>query len=79
MAIKLEQEIKYFETARDQLLGKAKGKFALIKGDKLIDIFENQLDAIKIGYEKFGNEPFLVKQILEVDTPQNFTSHQLAL
>lgn len=79
MTTKLEQEIKYFEAARDQLLGKAKGKFALIKGDKLIDIFENQLDAIKIGYEKFGNEPFLVKQILEVDTPQNFTSHQLAL
>ena len=79
MVTKLDREIGYFEATRDQLLGKAKGKFALIKGDKLIDIFENQLDALKAGYEKFGNEPFLVKQVLEVDTPQNFTSYQLAV
>ena len=79
MATKLDGEIRYFEATRDQLLGKAKGKFVLIKGDKLIDIFESQIDAIKVGYEKFGNEPFLVKQILEVDTPQNFTSYQMAI
>ncbi len=79
MATKLDREVEYFEATRDQLLGKAKGKFALIKGETLIDIFENQIDAIKVGYEKFGNEPFLVKQILEVDTPQNFTSYQLAI
>ncbi len=79
MATKLDREVEYFEATRDQLLGKAKGEFALIKGETLIDIFENQIDAIKVGYEKFGNEPFLVKQILEVDTPQNFTSYQLAI
>ena len=29
------------------------------------------------GDEEFGNEPFLVKQVVEVELPANFTSFQL--
>lgn len=39
------------------------GKFALIHGDVLVDIYGTYEDAIKEGYGKFGLEPFLVKQI----------------
>jgi len=79
MPTKLDAEIEYFNASRDQLLGRARGKFVLIKGNKLIDTFENQPDALKAGYERFGNEPFLVKQVLEVDVPQNFTSYTFTL
>jgi hypothetical protein len=70
----LERELAYFEQHRSELLGRAKGKFALIKHEELIDIFDSQFDAIRAGYRKFGNTPFLVKQIVAVDVPLNFTS-----
>jgi hypothetical protein len=30
------------------------------------------MDAIADGYRRFGNVPFLVKQVVEVETPINF-------
>ena len=39
------------------------GKYVLIKGDKVFDFFSSYDDAIKRGYEEFGLEAFLVKQI----------------
>jgi len=73
----LQQELQTYEAQKNELVGKAKGKFALIKGDKVIDVFDTRGDAIKQGYEKLGNVPFLVKQIIEVEVPQNFTSNLL--
>lgn len=70
----LEAELAYFEQHRSELLGRAKGKFALIKDQTLVDTFDSQVDAIRAGYRSFGNEPFLVKQIVAVDVPLNFTS-----
>lgn len=75
----LEQELEAFERSRSALLGTAKGKFALVKGDKVIDVLESQQDAIKRGYELYGNAPFLVKQILEFDVPANFTSFNVGI
>ncbi|MBI4501536.1 MAG: hypothetical protein HY700_10275 [Gemmatimonadetes bacterium] len=71
----LEEELQTYEDNREKLLGSSKGKFVLIKGAEVVGVFDSQLDAIGQGYEKFGNVPFLVKQILEVETPQNFTSN----
>lgn len=73
----LEQEIKTYEARKSELIGTAKGKFALIKDDQVIDFFDSKPDAIRIGYERFGNVPFLVRQVLEVESPQNFTSNLL--
>ena len=79
MTTKLDIELETFNRNRTALLGQARGKFALIKGDRIVDLFESQQDAINRGYKEFGNEPFLVKQILEVDTLENFTSSNLAV
>ncbi|HZY02365.1 MAG TPA: hypothetical protein VFF02_02610 [Anaeromyxobacteraceae bacterium] len=75
----LERELEVFEKNRGALLGTAKGKFALVKGDQVVDVFESLQDALKRGYELFGNNPFLVKQVLEVDVPANFTSFQIGV
>jgi hypothetical protein len=77
MATGLEQEVDTFERNRSALLGTARGKFALVKGGDVVDTFESQQDAIKRGYELYGNAPFLVKQVLEFDMPLNFTSFQI--
>jgi hypothetical protein len=71
----LAKELTIYETNKNELIGKSKGKFVLIKDDQIIDVFDTKSDAIRQGYERFGNVPFLVKQIVEFDIPQNFTSN----
>jgi hypothetical protein len=39
------------------------GKFVLIHGEDVVDFYSSYEDALKIGYEKFGLTPFLVKQV----------------
>ena len=75
----LAKELGYFEEHRSELLGRAKGKFALIRDEELVDTFDSHADAIRAGYRKFGNEPFLVKQIAAVDVPLNFTSFNIGV
>jgi hypothetical protein len=79
MTTKLDRELDTFEKHRAELLGNAKEKFVLIKGDDVVGVFESPADALQRGYEQYGNEPFLVKQVLDVDVPQNYTSFQVAL
>jgi len=77
--IELETELRFFETHRAELVREARGKYALVKGEQLIGVYEDPNAAIRAGYEHFGNEPFLVKEILEVDIPLNFTSFNLGV
>jgi hypothetical protein len=62
----LDQEI---ETYRQQLpsLLLEEGKFALIHGRELVGLFDSYQDALTAGYEKFGVQPFLVKQIKAIE------------
>ncbi len=79
MALILDSEMKTYEGNRDQLLAKAEGKFVLIRNDQVVGIYESKMDAIGQGYRQFGNVPFLVKQIVRVETPQNFVSNLLGV
>ena len=75
----LEEELQTYEDHKADLLSKARGKFALIKGEEICDVFDTRNDAVRQGYERFGNVPFLVKEILDVEIPQNFTSNLLGV
>lgn len=79
MATQLDQELRTYEKRRLELLSQAEGKFVLIKGDRLVDVYESQEDALKRGHQEFGSEPFLVKQVVEFEVPLNFASFQLGL
>jgi len=75
----LSQEIQTYNQNKDILLRDNTGKFVLIKEDKIIGTYDTQNDAIKVGIDKFGNSPFLVKKITEVEESQNFTSNLIKL
>lgn len=68
-------ELKTYEAKRKELIKEHNGKYILIKEKEIIGIYETQQDAIKIGIERFGNTPFLVKKIELIEQPQNFTSN----
>jgi len=77
--ITLQTELDQFERLRLSLLDRASGRFALVKGRNLVDTFGSEAEAIREGYRRFGNEPFLVKHIVEADVPLNFTSFNLGM
>ncbi len=75
----LEAEQKVYQQNKDHLLSKAEGKFVLIYRDQVVGVFDSKMDAIAQGYQRFGNTPFLVKQILKIDNPQDFISNALGI
>lgn len=79
MAQILDTELKTYEQHRDHLIGTAEGKFVLIRNDQVIGVYDSKMDAIAQGYQQFGNVPFLVKQILKIEVPQNFISNLLGI
>lgn len=69
----LEQELKTYQQEKERLLLESKGKFVLIKGDKIIGIYAAKEDALVEGYKRFGNTEFLVKEITEIEPVHFFT------
>ncbi|HUQ83817.1 MAG TPA: hypothetical protein VM076_21885 [Gemmatimonadaceae bacterium] len=45
----------------------------------MIGIFETEIQAARTGYVPIGNEPFLIKHIVEADVPLIFTSFNLGV
>lgn len=68
----LEQELATYRAKLEELKAH-EGKFVLIKGDDVIDLFETYEDAIKGGYQRFNLEPFFVKRIQAVEQVQFVT------
>lgn len=79
MATLLDAELQTYERNRESLLRSAEGKFALIKGDQIVGVYESKMDAINQGYRQLGHVPFLVKQVLKVETPLNLMSNLLGV
>ncbi|MDO8524496.1 MAG: hypothetical protein Q7R99_02610 [bacterium] len=69
----LEQEIKTYNELKNKLLKESRGKFVLIKGSEMIGVYENKDTALSGGYKKFGNQEFLVKEVLDFDAVNFFT------
>ena len=75
----LEKELEVYQANKAQLVEQFEGRFVLVKDDQIVDVFETRLDAIRQGYKRFGNTPFLVKQIVDVEIPLYFTSNLLGV
>ena len=76
---KLQEELDFFERQRLELLEREPGKYVLIKGSEVIGIFDTEIEAARTGYRQIGNEPFLIKHIVEADVPLIFTSFNLGV
>jgi hypothetical protein len=65
----IEQELKYFEDNRADLVRHYKGKWVVIKGTELIGAYDDSDAAYAAGVGRFRTEPFLVRQVTENDSP----------
>ncbi|HEY5330687.1 MAG TPA: hypothetical protein VIJ79_12435 [Acidobacteriaceae bacterium] len=65
----LEKELAAYHAKLAELVLQ-EGKFALLHGDEFIEVFSSYEDALKVGYARFGLDPFLVKQIMAIEETQ---------
>lgn len=45
------------------------GRYVLVKGDQVLSVWDTLRDARQAGYERFGMEPFLVREIQFTERP----------
>ncbi len=70
----LETELSIYRREHQRLLAEGnEGKYVVIKGTVVAGIYDECEQALAAGYERFGIEPFLAKQILAVEKPLIFT------
>jgi hypothetical protein len=70
----LTSELAVFEQLRAELLATAPGQYVLIHGAEAAGTYPTAMAAVNAGYARFGHVPFLVKQIVPVDTPAQFAT-----
>jgi hypothetical protein len=68
----LEAELETFEKRLPELLPRENGRFALVHGDD-VSVWPNADAAIDAGYNRYGFDRFLVKEIVEQEKPRYFS------
>ena len=78
-SVALETELRYFESKKQELLQHHEGKYALIIGVELVGIFDHREEAYKVGVERHGNVPMLIKHIGRDEPPESIPAMNLGL
>ena len=63
----LQKELDTYKKELPALLPEHEGKFVVIHDSQIAGIFTSLEDALQIGYDRFGLDPFLVKKIEAVE------------
>ncbi len=63
-SIKIDPEFVAYLRELPRLLADGHaGRYALLKGDEVLSVWDTQRDVLQAGYERFGLDPFTVKKI----------------
>jgi hypothetical protein len=76
---KLKRELEFFRLKKPEFLKTYKDQFVLIKSDVLVGTYTTEAEAYKAGVDKFGNEPFLIKQVVEKEESISFPALAVGL
>lgn len=63
----LQTELEFFKANQAEWAKVHSGKFVLVKGEKLIGVFDSDQNAVAEGLRFFGSESFLVRGVNELD------------
>ena len=63
MALEREFEAYQNKLRDSEWLAQNQGKYVLVKEDQVIQAFDSYGDALQGGYDRFGLDAFLVKQV----------------
>jgi len=65
----LSKELATYEKRKSEFLAEHEGKYVVIHGEEIAGFWDTWGDALKVGYEKFSLDNFLVRRILAVEEP----------
>ena len=68
----LEKEMATYQIHLMELLAN-EGKFVVVRGEEITGPYDAYEQSLEAGYEQYGLEPFLVKQISRVEPIQYFS------
>lgn len=73
MTLALQQELDFFKANKSKWLEQGlSGKFVVIKGNEMFDYFSSHEDALRQGLRKYGDVPFLIKQVQQYEQVFHF-------
>ena len=75
MDARLAKEFDYYVRNQKELAHKHMGKFLVIRGEQVVDVYETELDAYRDGAKKFELGTFLIQQALPGDANITQTFH----
>ena len=68
-----QTELQTYKAALPKLLPGNDGKFVVIRGAQVFELFQTYEEALEWAYEKFGLDGFFVKQISEEEPIAHFS------
>jgi len=73
--VALEKELETFRRELPGLLNDPanRGTFALVRGEAVVCLYPTFEAALAAGYDKFGLEAFLVKEVTDHEEPRYFS------
>lgn len=75
----LETELQHFEAIKQDLLAHHEDKYALIVGRELVGVFDSREEAYRVGMEKVGNVPMLIRLISRQEQSESIPAMTLGL
>lgn len=75
----LQKEYAFYLRIKPELLRESKGKFVVIRDEKVAGVFDTDSDAYKAGLARFGNVPFLIMLVNEEDQETRIPILELGL
>jgi len=75
MSNSLQNEFDYYLANQDEIVKKHLGKYVVIKGDKVIGVYENELDAIESSQKEHELGTFLVQFVSPGDSSYTQVFH----
>jgi hypothetical protein len=67
----LDRELRFYRSHLDDLLGPGdvnEGKHVVIKGEDIAGVCDTFEEALRVGYDRYGLGPFLIRKIERVET-----------
>lgn len=75
----IDRNLRYFNKNLPELLEKHRDKYALLRNEEIIGIYDTVLDAQMIGLQMFDDDLFSVQKVTDISIDLGFYSHAMHL
>ena len=69
---RLLAEAEYFEQHRQEFCREHAGRYAVVKGSKVLGFYKTPEAAYEAGAEAYGIEPFLLRRVSRKESPLDY-------